>query len=86
MRVLYKPSFVRQYQKLEPALKDDVTQSIDEFKDSRNHKKLKVHRLKGPLAGFYSFSVNYRFRIVFTFSKRASVAELHAVGDHDVYR
>ena len=86
MRILYKPSFVRQFQKLERDLQDEVLEKIEEFTDSRNHRKLKVHRLTGLLAGFYSFSVNYRYRIVFSFSKRKTEATLLAVGDHEVYR
>ena len=83
--VLYKPSFVRQYKKLEPALKKEVKAKIEQFKDRDNHNQLEVHKLKGKLSGRYSFSVNYKYRIVFTYESQ-DTAVLLGIGDHDVYR
>lgn len=84
MTVAYKPTFVRQYQKLPKELQEDVRRAILLFsKDSGDH-SLHTHKLKGRLRGFFSFSVNYKYRIVFAYEgKRTAV--LHAVGDHDVY-
>ena len=86
MKVLYKPSFVRQFQKLERDLQDETLQRIEEFKNRGNHRKLKVHRLKGMLSSVHSFSINYRYRIVFSFNTSRTVAVFLAIGDHDVYR
>ena len=55
------------------------------FKNKNNHKRLNVHILHGRLKGRYSFSVNYRFRIVFTHLSKNEVVLL-AVGDHTVYK
>lgn len=82
--VLYKPSFVRQYQKLEPELQKEIKEKIEQFKDRDNHKRLEVHKLSGKLEGRHSFSVNYKYRIVFRW-KDNNTAVLLAVGDHDVY-
>ncbi len=84
MDVLYAPNFVRQFKILNSSLQNEILEKIQLFKDRRNHKVLKVHALKGRLKGRFSFSVNYRFRIVFSYlSPRKAV--LLAVGDHDVY-
>jgi mRNA-degrading endonuclease YafQ of YafQ-DinJ toxin-antitoxin module len=85
MEVSYKPSFVRQYKILEPELQMEVKEKIGLFSNRENHEQLKVHKLKGRLSGRYSFSVNYRFRIVFAYLSRDSAALL-AIGDHDVYK
>lgn len=85
MEVYFKPSFVRQYKLLEPELQAEVKEKIELLKNRENHKRLKVHELKGRLAGRYSFSVNYRFRIIFAYLSRDS-AVLLAFGDHDVYK
>lgn len=85
MRVSYKPSFIKQYAALEPSLKEEVKEKIELFKDKNNHQQLKAHKLRGRLAGRYSFSVNYRYRIVFIYETKDE-AVLLAVGDHDVYR
>lgn len=84
MEVSYAPMFVRQFKALEQDLQEEVEEKIALFRDRRNHRFLKVHKLKGPLAGRFSFSVNYKFRIVFSYlSSRGAI--LLAVGDHTVY-
>lgn len=81
----YASDFVRKYKKLEPALRSEVRERIDEFRDARNHRKLKVHKLGGPLKGLYAFSVNYADRIIFEWGKDRRTAYLLDVGDHSVY-
>jgi len=86
LSVSYLPVFVRQLKKLEQSLQEEVLEKIELFKNSKNHNILKVHKLRGALKGRYSFSVNYRYRIVFVYidKKKTSVALL-AFGDHNVY-
>ncbi|MBM2817945.1 MAG: hypothetical protein HW401_535 [Parcubacteria group bacterium] len=85
MKVYFKPTFVRKLKSLEAALQDEVVEKIELFKDEKNHKQLKVHKLRGVLSGRYSFSVNYKTRIVFSYLSK-NEAVLLAVGDHDVYK
>ena len=85
MKVSFLPSFVRKFDRLEVALQDEVMEKIELFKDEKNHKYLKVHKLHGVLSGRYSFSVNYKTRIVFSYLSK-NEAVLLAVGDHDVYK
>ncbi len=87
IEVLYKPSFVRQFNTLEPALQEEVYEILERFKHPEQHKSLRVHKLKGSLSGWYSFSINYRYRIVFMWeTKNKKSATLLAIGDHGVYR
>ena len=84
MKVYFLPIFVRQFNQLDPKLQLEAIEKIELFKDKKNYKQLKVHRLRGRLAGRYSFSVNYKTRIVFSYlSKNETV--LFAIGDHAVY-
>ncbi len=85
MEVYFKPAFVRQFKLLEAELQEEVVEKIEQLKKARNHKQLKVHKLKGRLAGRHSFSVNYKTRIVFDYVSK-SEAVLLAVGDHEVYK
>ena len=80
--VRYTPTFVRMYKGLDPNLKEEVRNSINLFGDVRNHAKLKVHKLKGLLKDRYSFSVNYKIRIIFRY-KDKQTANLIYVGAHD---
>ncbi len=80
----YAPSFVRQYDKLEPRLREEVKTRIGLFQDRNNHKQLDVHKLHGRLKDRLSFSVNYKIRIVFEFQGKGT-AILKAIGDHEIY-
>lgn len=83
--VSYKPSFIRKVRNLEKDLCNEVLDKIELFKDVRNHKLLKVHKLHGEFKNCYSFSVDYRIRVVFQYESKSEVVLL-AVGDHEVYR
>lgn len=85
LRVYLKPSFVRQFDKLPPELQEEAVEKIELFEDPKQHRSLRVHKLKGALAGKYSFSVNFRYRILFEYESK-KVVVLLAIGDHDVYR
>ena len=85
MLIHYKPTFLRQYNNLEPQLQEEVTEKIELFKNPQYHKRLKVHKLKGLLSSYYGFSVNYKIRIVFYYlSKKEAV--LMVIGNHDIYK
>lgn len=84
MKVKYKPSFLRQYNKLPKSLKDEAREKIELFKSDPSHSFLKTHKLKGRLKGFLSFSVNYAYRVVFYYEGKNVVA-LVDIGGHDVY-
>lgn len=86
LSVIYLSVFIRQYRKLEPALQEEVQVRIEQFKDPKNHTQLKIHKLHGTFKDCWSFSVNYRHRIVFTYTTRTKdEVALLAIGDHSVY-
>ena len=84
MEIIYLPSFLRQYKRLPHTLQQEVCEKVELFKDPAYHKQLRVQKLKGALRGRYSFSVNYKIRVVFTHISKTDAALL-AIGDHDVY-
>ncbi len=85
LTVLYKPAFIRQYQKLEASLQAEVKEKIALLRKDPRHPSLRTHKLGGKLSGRLSFSVNYSYRIVFIYQNKRT-AVLLAVGDHDVYK
>ena len=85
MEVSYAPQFRRQFKKLPTKLQEEVHEKIELFEDERHHEALHVHKLKGSMEGRFSFSVNYRYRIVFMWEKKNVSAILLAIGDHAVY-
>lgn len=85
MNIRYKASFVREFKKLPADLRDEAKERIMQFRDPLNHQKLKVHKLKGKLRNYYSFSVTYSHRIVFDYESPEVVVFI-AIGTHDIYR
>jgi len=83
--LIYAPAFVKQFNKLELALQEEIYEKVEMFRDIKNHDQLKVHKLNGPFSGCYSFSVNYKIRIVFQYSNKTEAALL-AVGSHEIYK
>jgi len=85
MEIEYKPTFIRQYACFGDPLKEEIKEKIELFKNEKNHKQLKAQKLRGKLSRYYSFSVNYKYRIVFVYQPKSRAALL-AIGDHDVYK
>ena len=84
LNLIYAPRFTRHFKRLTRELQEETVQKVELFKDPKNHALLKVHKLHGPLAGSYSFSVNYKTRIVFDYISKKEVTIL-TIGDHDIY-
>jgi mRNA-degrading endonuclease YafQ of YafQ-DinJ toxin-antitoxin module len=85
IELYFMASFVRDLRSLEKDLADEAVEKMNLLKDRKNHVSLKVHKLRGALSGKWSFSVNYKTRIVFKFLSDDE-AVLLAIGDHDVYK
>lgn len=81
----YKPSFIRELKKLPLSLQIEAKEKIILFGKDSKHPFLKTHKLKGKLSGYYSFSVNYAYRIIFNYLSDDQ-AVLLAIGDHNIYK
>lgn len=89
MEIFYAPNFIRNLNSLPLDLQEEAHQKIELFVNQKNHKMLRVHKLKGSLYGRYSFSVNYKTRIVFLYTNKSRGKKdvvLLSIGSHDIYR
>lgn len=86
MEVLYSSKFAREYRKLPAAVKVLAEEQEMLFRKNPFDPKLKTHKLKGRLDGFLSFSIGYKYRIIFEFGKNKKNVYFHSVGDHDIYQ
>lgn len=86
MDILYSTKFARKYRKLPCEIKNIAEKQETIFRKNPFDQKLKTHKLKGKLKEFLSFSIGYRYRIIFEFSKDKKIAYFHSVGDHDIYQ
>jgi plasmid maintenance system killer protein len=87
IKIGFSGEFFRRLKKLHPELQEETFYKLDLFKDSKNHNILKVHKLKGKLADKYSFSVNYKMRIIFRWlSKSKDHIFVITIDNHDFYK
>jgi addiction module RelE/StbE family toxin len=85
MEIIYSSKFAREYKKLPNNIKDIAEEQESIFRKDPFDPKLKTHKLKGKLSGFLSFSIGYKYRIIFEFVKDKNTVYFYSVGDHDIY-
>jgi mRNA-degrading endonuclease YafQ of YafQ-DinJ toxin-antitoxin module len=83
--IYYTSKFGRNFRRLDRKVQIKAARKEKIFRQNPFDPRLKTHRLKGVWRDFYSFSVDYRYRIVFTFESRDKVTFVD-IGDHSVYR
>ena len=81
----YSSHFKRIYQKLDSRVQHKAEKQEIIFRHSPFDPHLKTHKLKGKLKAFYSFSIDYKIRIVFRFIGRHKAVFLD-IGDHAIYQ
>jgi len=85
MQIIYSLQFKREYQRLPDFIKGKAERREKIFRINPFNSRLKTHKLGGRLSDFWSFSIDYRYRIVFEFKSKDKII-FHIVGDHSVYK
>ena len=85
IEILYWPRFEKQYKKLPRQIQELAEEKTDLFCKNPFNPALRTHKLSGSLYGYWSFSVNYIYRIIFRFESDNTVL-FFAIGDHDIYK
>ena len=80
----FTPEFFKNLKRASSQLQKLAFKRIELFKDKGNHQRLKVHKLHGKYAGFFSFSIDHKNRILFEWISDEE-ARLHTIGDHSIY-
>ncbi len=86
MEIIYGTKFAKEYKKLPVKIKNTSEKQEIIFRKDPFNKKLKTHKLSGKLKGFFSFSIDYKYRIIFEFTKNKDKVYFHNVGNHDIYQ
>lgn len=86
MIIIYSPKFAREYKKLPKEIKEIAEKQEVIFRKSPFDLKLKTHKLNGRLSDFLSFSIGYKYRIIFELTKDKKTAYFHSTGNHDIYQ
>ena len=79
------PRFKRSFAGLPVEIQRKVVDKIALFEADPQHPSLRIHKLKGKLAGLWSFYVDDRYRVLFEFVDGDKVLYFD-VGTHRVYR
>ncbi len=82
IEVHFTPHFVRSVKKMPDNLLEDIFDKVELLKNRENHIMLKVHKLNGSMKDLFSFSVNFKIRIIFKYVSKNEVVCMFA-GDHD---
>lgn len=84
MNIFYTPQFLRNYKQLSISIREKAKEKEKIFRINPFDLRLKTHKLQGELRGCWAFSVDFKYRIIFTFeTKNKSI--FHAVGSHSIY-
>ncbi len=84
MRIYYSSKFAREYKRLPRSIKRIAEEKEHIFRKDPFDPRLHTHKLTGALAGFWAFSLEQKYRIIFEFAKKEEIW-FHSVGDHSIY-
>lgn len=84
IEIFYSPQFAKMYKRLPRHIKEAAEDKEKLFRlnpyDSRPH----THKLSGRLKNYWAFSIDYHYRIIFSFVDD-NIVRFHAVGTHSIY-
>ncbi len=83
--ISFTPEFKRDYRKLSDQLKEALKERGRLFQENPFHPLLKTHKLTGALKECWSYSVDFRIRVIFQYVSKTEMVLLR-VGDHSIYR
>jgi len=84
MRYFYTARFLRSLKKCDGAVQDDVIRAVQLFETGKQDEELKLHKLHGKFKAYYSFSVNFSYRVII--KKEKGTVYYLDIGTHDLYR
>ena len=88
IEITFYPAFIRDFKKktkYNPLLVTNFRDKIEIFKQNPFDQRLKTHKLSGDLKEFYSFSIDYHYRVIFSFYDQNKVIFEYFGSHDDVY-
>ena len=77
--------FRKAFQKLPPHIQELAVKKDQLFRGNAFTPPLRTHKLKGPLEGYWAYSVNRDYRVLFRFINAHEVI-CYDIGTHAIYR
>jgi mRNA-degrading endonuclease YafQ of YafQ-DinJ toxin-antitoxin module len=85
MNIVYTKKFEKMFKRLPISIKNQAVQKEAVFMRYPFSQTLKVHKLKGKFEGYYAFSIDFHYRIIFRLIENDSALFI-AIGDHSIYQ
>lgn len=79
------PQFEKDFFRLPSKIKNKAARKIKTFESNYFYRSLETHKLKGILRNFWSFSVDYEYRVIFRFLPNREVI-YYRIGLHSIYK
>ena len=76
---------MRHYKLLSFDVKSRAIIAEELFRKDPFDRKLKTHKLSGGLNGYWAFSIDVHYRVIFEFHKKGIIL-FHDIGGHDIYK
>lgn len=84
IKIIRSARFLKAAKKLSKSIIKKAETRETLFRNDPFDPQLRAHKLHGPLDGFYAYSVDHRYRIIFSFRDSETVI-YHEIGTHRVY-
>jgi len=85
MEIFYHSKFIKIFKKLNKELQLLILERENIFKINIYDLRLKTHKLHGHFIGYLSFSINYKYRVIFNFEENGKDVKFYIIGTHDIY-
>ncbi|MBP7114059.1 MAG: type II toxin-antitoxin system mRNA interferase toxin, RelE/StbE family [Candidatus Peribacteraceae bacterium] len=82
-RIAQANKFKKQWAALPAEVKHRARKCIEQFRNNPFHPSLRLHQLSGKLDGFWSISINRKYRIIF--EVLSETALFQSIGTHAIY-
>ena len=84
-KIYYTSSFQKSWQKLSSKVKKKAIKKEKLFRDDAFYTSLLTHKLIGEFKNYWSFSIDYHYRVLFRFLKKGDVLFID-IGTHEICR
>ena len=85
MKIVYTSKFEKEYRRLPDEIKGLAEEKESIFRSDPFDSSLNTHKLKGKFKDYWSWSIDYKYRIIFYIKNKEEVWFL-SIGNHDIYR
>ncbi len=75
--------FAKGWRDLPNAVKDKTTKALKLFRRDPFHPSLRLHKLSGNFKGYWSISIDLKYRIIFRMEKGTAI--FFSIGTHAIY-